>query len=389
MSLLLLFSGSEVIERTPRDVKVGLLQQPNYAFEVWNKSGTLLADLTGLATNRNIKAGRNEAEEITFDIDADALKAYADSIGTTPQSLLSVGANEIRVRRGTNYLVGGRIDYYSTTLEDTRTISVKAVGFLSMLADRFLEKQRIFTATDAATILWTVINEMQTASANFWDTSVPVTAAYADLGITQGTLDTIGNKDRTYDTGKNVKDILVQMTELSTTSTDFEFTPEKVFNVYDRLGSDKPLIVFSYPHNILSGTVPVDGMGIYNRVVTFGSGLGDEARVQSIDQDTSSQINYDIRQRFLQFNSIQEEDTLSEHGEAELQVSKDPLEIPQIEVDLNDDITIDDFWVGDRVTVEIDDDAIPSTVSGLYRIERLDLTIGNEGQETAKLDVVK
>lgn len=356
-----------------------------YAFEIWSRDGDLIADLSGLCEDRVITAARNKAETIAFSIDAVQLKRKADALHTTPAQLLSAGINEIRVRRGDNYLVGGRIDYHKSTLDGPdKNINVKATGFLNLLSERFLETQRLFTDTDMAQILWTVINESQTASANFWATPLP-SAANADMGITQGTLETIGNKDRTYEAGKSLKDMVVQATELGTTPMDIEFTPEKVFSAYQRLGSDKPSLVFSYPRNIIKAELADDAQSLANRILTYGSGIGAGTRVQSIEEDSDSEINYRVRQHIQQFNAVEEEETLSDHGMGYLAAAKDPLRLPQPTVDLNKGISIDDFWVGDRLRFEIEDPALPVSAVGLYRVEALTLNIDDEDGENAKL----
>lgn len=359
-----------------------------YSYEIWSRSGSLVADLTRLATDRKFSASRNEAEEVSFKIDAKALKEYADGTHQTAAGILGVGSNEIRVKRDDTYLLGARVESYTVGDGDDKTIDVIGRGFLNMLKDRMLEKQRIFTAEEASMIIWTVIDEMQTGSSAFWDTSTPVSASYADLGITQGTLDTIGDKDRTYEIGKNVKDVLVQMTELQTTATDVYFTYDKVLNVVSRQGSDKPGVIFELGDNITSYTFPFDGQEIANRIITTGSGSeGGGTLVTSIVQDTGSQASHQIRQHLQQFNAVSEQDTLDDHGNGYMQATKDPIRTPELDVDLNDRVTIDDFWIGDRIMLKLGDDELPVDPSGLYRVEKIDMDIDDEDKETAKLTV--
>lgn len=358
-----------------------------YAFEVYTPTGTFVAELGGLATNRHIRVSRNESGEITFDLDTHQMKLLAAQYNTTTAGILAEGVNELRVRRNDTYLKqGGRIDYVLDKGSGAdKVTSVRVPGFLEMLADRYVETQRVFTATQAATILWTVINEMQTASTNFWATPAP-TAGRATLGITQGSLDTtIGTKDRTYEGGKSVKDILTQMTELSTTDTDIEITHTKALNVYERMGSNKPLLVFELGRNIIDYEVPRDATGLANRVISYGAGTGEAARVESIDQDTTSETTYKVRQHVLQLNSVEETATLSAHGGGYVAAAKDPITTPKITVDLSVDVDMGDFWVGDAVTVRIIDDDLPTAIDGLYKVEEIDLTIADNGTETAKL----
>lgn len=360
-----------------------------YDWEIW-RDGTFIADISGYATDRKVTVQRNGNGQITFGVDARQLRLFAESNNLTVHGILAEGRNEVRVKRNGTYLrQGGQIGHVSDALSESvhKQSTVTANGFLGLLEDRYLEKKRTFNNVQAATILWTVINEMQTGSANFWAAPTP-SGARATYGITQGSLDTtIGTKVRTYEPGKNVRDILVQMTQLITTDTDVEITYDKTLNVYERMGTDKPQVVFEYGRNILDYEIPRDATGLVNRAVTYGQGAGADVIVQSIDQDTDSQDLYQVRQHVIQMNSVSEEDTLSEHGAGRVAVSKNPLVIPRLTVDLQRDFTIADFWVGDAVTVRISDPDIPVEVDGLFRIEQIDLDIADNGTEKANLMV--
>lgn len=360
-----------------------------YTLEIVNRNGGLVADLTGIATSRKFEVERNAAGKVSFEVDAKVLSDFALTNNTTGAAILAPGINEVRVKRGSTYLTGGKITYIETTGSgENKTVSVHADGFLSLFKDRFYEKQKIFTAVEASTILWTVINETQTASANFYNSALEAlpTAGDCTFGVTQGTLETIGAKDRTYEIGKNVKDILVQMTELQSTSTDIYFTYDKVFHAVARQGSNKPGIVFELGKNVLGYKLPHDAQEIANRVITTGSGSqGAGTLVASVVADAPSQVNYRVRQRIRQFNSIDNTSTLDDHGNGLLQALKDPMNTPDITVDLNDEVTIADFWVGDRVMVRLEDPEIPHDISGLYRVEKINMTISDEELETATL----
>ena len=357
-------------------------------FLVYDRSGNLVADLSGYARSRKFTVGRNKPGSATFDIDGAQLARLADSLNTTPNGILSPGVNELRIRRTAGpvvwYPFGGRIDKVETKgIGPDITHSVTVNGFLSMLRGNFFEVQRIFTNDDAGEILWTVLDEMQSGSSNFWLSPIPDNT---DLGITQGTVETIGNKDRTYEPGKSVYDVLVQMTELQTTTTDIEITADKIFNAYVRMGSDKPGTVLEYKRNIIDFTIPTDGGNIANRVISKGAGTGEDV-VQTIVEDESSQINYRVRQHIQQFQSVEEEDTLDDHGLGYLQAAKDPNVIPDLTLDLNHDLTLEDIWLGDRPRVKLDDPSLLDPIDGLYRIEEMTVTINNENKETAAVQL--
>lgn len=355
-------------------------------FLIYDPNGNLVADLSGYAKSRKFTVGRNKPGSATFDINGVQLKRIADALNTTPNGILSPGINELRIKRTAGpvvwYPFGGRIDKVETKGSGPDiTHSITVNGFLSMLKSNFLETQRLFTAEDAGTILWTVIDEMQTASSNFWTTPLP-DASNTDLGITEGTIETIGDKDRTYEAGKSLYDILVQMTELTTTTTDIEFEADKTFNVYERQGSDKPGIVLEFKKNIIDFNIPTDGGNIANRIITYGAGTGAD-RTQTIVEDESSEINYSVRQHIQQFQSVEETDTLDDHGLGYLQAAKDPNVIPDITVDLNHDLSLEDIWIGDRPRVKIDDPALLNPIDGLYRIEEMTISIDDNEEQSA------
>lgn len=363
---------------------------PRYHFKVYSRTGVFIADLTGLATSRKFTVGRNEPDQITFDLDSDELKRYADSLGTTPEGILLAGSNELRVYRRNDAgsdiaLVGGRIDLVTDSAESERSKSVTVRGFLTMFNDRLFEVERVFTSEDAGVIAWTLIDESQTGSSNIYTTPLP-DPDNCDFGITEGTVEALGNHDRTYEVGKPIAEALKQLTEVGSFTMDFWFTPEKEFNVAARQGSDKPLVKFGYPHNVTSLDIPNDASAMANRVLTLGTDDGAGSRLQSVDEDEASQLNYQVRQRREQYNAIEVEATLSEHGQAAVALRKNPIRVPSLTADLTSGITIEDFWVGDRITVENEHPSLPQ-LSGLYRVERINMTIEDNGKESADIEV--
>lgn len=362
----------------------------SYQWEIYSSSGVLIADLGPLARNRQIKATRNGIEDISFDVDAAALNALANKLFTTNAAILGSGNNEIRVGR-TNaagyktYLCGGRIDYHKSSVSAAdKVISVTAHGFFSMLKDRFYEVARTFSATDYGTLLWTVVNETQTASANFYAAPLPL-AADCDFGITQGTVQTIGNITITYDINKKVDDIVSEATKNNDLICDFSFSETKVFNVWQRLGSDKPTIIFEYPGGrILDSTeFDLDAQALANRVTVSGQNAA------VIVEDAGSEATNKVRQYMLQSNSETSATVLTGQGKAYSSVAKNPLLLVAPEVDLNGSVTIDQFWIGDRITVRNNDSTIPVPAAGLWRVEALDLKIDENGMETAKLTLTQ
>lgn len=113
--------------------------------------------------------------------------------------------------------------------------TIQAVSWFGLLGRRFAGiPSRVFSATDAGTIAWTLINESQTSN-----------NPYSDLGITEGTITASVNRDRTY----YFDEIKKSITDLSrnnlSTGFDFEIDTSKRFNVYyPTKGQDLPKVIF-------------------------------------------------------------------------------------------------------------------------------------------------
>lgn len=343
-----------------------------YTLEIVDPNGQIIADFSGRAMNRHVTMSRNEAEEISFSLDLGEFERYCRLLSVDPKNVLAVDQNEVRVRRGTTYLCGGQISYINPTIDsNAQKVEVRATGFLNLFKDRYTDVERTFTATEATTIAANLITESQALT-------------NGDFGVHIGTLATVGTHDRTY-RRTNIKDALQALTQVQTNPFDFEFTYNKTFNTYTSLGSSKPSIIFEYPKNIKSISVPLDGTGIANEVIVLGSGLGEEAAVQVTVDDTGSQLNYKLRQKIITPNSVQESATLTDHGNAELAAWSFPFELPSIVVDGNLSPHIGEYSVGDYVHVRLGQYLMINHVDAMYRIEKIDLQIDDMDNESITL----
>ncbi len=342
-----------------------------YAIEIVNPVGALIADLTGRAAARRITLSRNEAEDIQFVIDINEFERYCRLLSVTPQAVLAVYQNEVRVKRGENYICAGQIGPISTHVDVTRQeIQVRATGFLNLFKDRYTATERIFTGTEATEIASTLIEETQALT-------------NGDYGITIGTLEAVGAHDRTY-RRTNIKEALQDLTRVQNYPFDFEFTYNKVFNAYQRLGSIRPEIVFEYPNNIIDFTVPNDPTGLANEVTAIGDGISGTAPEETVS-DTDSQLDYSLRQKFINVNNVSEADTLTDHATAELEAWKNPSTLPVIRVDGNKAPFIGGYHLGDYVRVKLMGYAMINSIDSLYRIEKIDIQIDDNDNEEISL----
>lgn len=346
-----------------------------YVFELYTPDGQLLADISNLARQRRVTMSRNEAEEIQFKLDLALFEAYAQSINMAPSQLLVVDRTEVRVRRGANYLCGGQVVYAEPDFDERDvSLDVRATGFLNLFADRYTAEERIFAATEATTIAATLLTETQGRGAAW------------DFGVTIGSLATVGTHDRTYQR-TNIKDALQNLTRVQVAPFDFAFTPDKVFNTYSSIGSVRPEIRFEFPGNIRRGRVPIDGTAPANFIHLYGQGTGEEAGVYTTVEDASAQSIYKVRERKLTLSDVNTLETLADHGEAELAAWAHPFVLPILEVAGNRPPFVTDYTIGDYVTVAIRGYEYLSEVNGLYRIEKIDLTISDDDDELVRLSV--
>lgn len=345
-----------------------------YSIEIVDPAGNLLADLTGRAKNRTVSMSRNNAEDIQWEIDLNEFEAFCRTNNRDPRTILVNGSSEVRIKRLGTYLCGGQLSYFITKLDTNNAIiQIRAQGFLNLFADRYTTLGRTFTATDASTIAATLINESQALT-------------NGNYGITIGSLTTVGNHDRIYNRA-TIKQELLNLTTVQTAPLDFEFTYNKVFNTYAQIGSDRPEIIFEYPKNIKNISIPNDATNLANEVIALGAGIGTDASNQVTVDNTSAAISYRLRQKIMTPNGVSSLTELTDQANAELNTWSFPIELPTFMVDGNLAPFITDYKIGDRVRLKIGRHKFLEHITGLYRIEKIDLAIDDNDNENVTLYV--
>ncbi|OAE01855.1 phage tail protein [Arthrobacter sp. OY3WO11] len=354
-----------------------------YHFELWTPDGELIADFAGRAKNRRLTLQRNEAEDIIWQIDLAELERYARLMNTTPQSLLQPGWTEVRVRRGSTYLCGGIVMLREVRLSPTeQDVEVRAQGFLNLFAHRHVlmgalnEEEFTGYGNQIAADLITFVQN------HGWGVGGPY-----DFGVTIGSLPALSvSRIRNYSPQVVVKEAIQNLTKLESGTFDFEFTADKVFNTYETMGSRRDDIVFTYPGNIKRLSSPLDAQNLANAVSYYGAGSGDAA-VKATYIRSDSLGNYKAWEKIITDSSISEEDTLLEHAIAYADTWAWPFEIPAIEVDGNVAPFITDYGIGDYIRVDLSAHEILSHVNGYFRIEKIELAIDENDNESVKLSL--
>lgn len=274
-----------------------------YTFELWSKSGVRLADISKLAKNRRFTMQRNEAEALTFDLDVVAFEDYCrDKLGNAhPGTLIRPYATDVKVKRQGTYLFGSqvvKVDFQFA--EDTTMATITCTGYLNLLNDRYVTAS--YTALERTTIASNIISLTQ---------SQP----YGDVGITIGAQYATGKlSDRNYQSD-NIKLKLQQLAALSDAPYDFSISWNKVYRTYQQIGSRRADISLVYGgplSNVKDLSIEQSALRLYNKITGLSSGFGDVTGT-SPQLDVPSALNYYLRERIIQYNSVSQQPTLDQN----------------------------------------------------------------------------
>lgn len=341
-----------------------------YQIELWSRNGLPVLDISRYVKSFSYSMQRNEAEDLSFSIDLRAYEDICDSLNLSPTSVLSPYQTDVKIKRNGTYLFGTHVGEVNSSLgEADATISVRAFGYLNLLVDRYVTKD--YVATDATAIAWDLIDTTQDQT-------------NGSMGMTYGAqqVSTV-DRDRTY-VRQNVKEGIINLTKLVDGNFDFNFSWDKKFNTYTMIGTNQSnSLEFFYPGNIISVQIPRSGKPLFNKLYGLGSGFGQD-QLQSTQSDSESQLIYGVHEKIAIFNSVSVESTLQQNVAAELQRRKDILEIPQMTVS-GDDFDLNTFGIGDRVYVKIENSPFLANINGVYRIERIEVSVDEQEAEIIKL----
>lgn len=353
-----------------------VLETPEYTVELWDINGVMVMDVSAIiATQLRIEMRINDSETVEFSLDLVQFEKLCASIGTNPRVIMEPYRTDVRIRRNGVYICGAQIVQVDVNFNrnETNKIEVKCTGYLNYFKDRFITAN--YSAKTYAQIARQMITDTQ-AQTN------------GDFGVILG-VDTASpvqqaDRVRNYDL-QNIKDGIINLTQLENDNFDFQFTAGKVFNTYARLGSDRPEVEFVYPQNILNMRVKRDASTLANKIIGLGSGIGEE-RIESIAIGVNSSIAYRIRERVELFNSVINQAVLDANTFGKLPLYEYIYEVPSLTIVPNE-IDLSVVGIGDAVTVRVDGSTFIDNVDGLYRIIGMTITVDTKGEETVSLNV--
>lgn len=345
---------------------------PKYEFELW-VNGVQVGDITKLAKGRNFTLTRNSSEQLGFTLNLKAFEAYCASLGVQPLAILENYVTDIRVKRNGNYLFGVQVVDQQFNLDASGiTVDIKATGFLDLLKDRYVTKS--YTGYERVAIAQDLIATTQAGD--------PTNNFGIVLGTNQyntGLTDT----QRNY-ADQNVRDALINLTNLSDGNFDFRFNYDRSFETFAKIGSDRPNTKFIYPYNVTSGTIPRTAANLWNYIIGIGSGFGSQA-LRTETADGASRLNYKTRQKIVTFNSVSVQDTLNQNAYGYLQQVKNILLLPKLNVS-GKFANLDYLSIGDRVPFAVTGHPM-LPVDATFRIEQLQVQLDDNDAETIAMTV--
>lgn len=215
-------------------------------------------------------------------------------------------------------------------------------------------------------------------------------ASLCDMKIKQGIDTASGTQEKTRQVSyelQNVKDALVDLTSLESDNFDFDFSYDRTFNLYTRKGADKTDLEICYPGNIESMNISRSAADLANKVINIGSGIGDE-RMQVSMVNNASRAKLGTRESVMTSNNVVLQESLISKAVGELYDRKDPTDLPSIIIK-DGSVNPSNVGVGDTIYPIIEDDAFLGTANQPYRIQRIQLTVEEDGVENMNLTVEK
>lgn len=341
-----------------------------YKVVVFSKDGKAMGNIFPLCENFTWTKTRNEAEQVSFDLNLARYEEYITKIGfgDNPFNFMETGRNDIRIMRNGQWLLGANVVRFKYKGGSKGvTMSVSASGYLNYYKKRYIDINYDDTPQEA--ILWGVINAANQLYGG-------------DYGVRQGVHrgGTVP-RDR-HQTRKEIKSFFQQMSQVLN-GPDFEFTPDKLLNTYDAIGSYRPDIRLVYPGNIAGWEFDRSVDNVANFIYGIGSGNGEDAPQAEAEDMVSEDYLY-RREQIATYNSVEDETQLQQNIDALKHYAANPIELPTITVE-DGVLDYSSVGVGDTLPVDMRGNKSVAHIKGYYRLESITVKVDGNGAETGDL----
>jgi hypothetical protein len=288
-----------------------------------------------------------------------------------------LGVTRLLIYRENALIWAGVVWEVNEGVSDDGDVTIQCTEIFHILSEKRYTSNT-YTATDAGTIAWGLINTTQGLTGG-------------DLGITQGVLQATQNRDRSY-FDESIGEKIIQLTEVIN-GFDFVITPSikintlGVFNVYAKRGSTITNFRLEYgeglKNNIQSWSRKRTVSDMFNSIIVEGEGVG-ETILTSTATDNALITSVGLLEGRKQEKSISQQATLNQKADEYIRVHK--TEQPIYDITLNN--AYNDFGkydVGDIVPIRIKYGYVD--INTTMRIYGIDVRVSDAGEESIKLTI--
>lgn len=319
----------------------------------------------------------NKDKDASFSFDLEIINTFLEKVNLTIDDITSASKRNIYIEdEEENIVYIGVISDQNESKDSTKSykLNLASIGHFSLLNKAIVGKPLTqYLSTDAGQMAWDVIDNWQTAD-----------TPYSDLGITEGSIETTKDRDRTL-RFKRIKEFIEGMSaEEVEGGFDFDVDNTLAFNVYAHKGQQRPEIVLEDNHNILTWTLHKPLISaLTNRIHVIGAGNNDDDLLWvTRDADNSYKTSYGLLEDFLSAKDIITTDTLNDKGDKVLTEERAPKYGLVVTVsDENPKLT--NYQVGDSLKV-----VIPiKSIDAFYRVKQRTVVIEQDGAVTVTLSM--
>lgn len=291
----------------------------------------------------------NKEAVARFRFSFEEVQAMADTYNQSVLNIFSDALTEVKFYRNTTLIYLGVIVEMKVlpSNQGERLVEIETVDYFGLFNKRIAGiPVTHYTATDAGAIAWDLIDDSQNSD-----------SPYSDWGITQGSITSSKNRDRTYRFDNIHDSIIALSSENLNDGFDFEIDVNKEFNVYyPTKGQDRPNVVFNtrtMKNYTWKKPLVLD---LTNKVYVTGEGFNDDVVYETRTAATGYRSPFGTLEEVLQTYNVTETTTLQDKGDQKLTDEQEPL--VGVGVEHWDDpnlIPYSDYNLGDTVRLDLPD----------------------------------
>lgn len=326
-------------------------------------------------------------DAIEFTLNDRLFEKWCASYGTTVKAMLKPIALECRIVRNGELVAGGFLASLPAyqPLQASANLQMRFDGFLNLLDGIILSP----TPQETKRADQFITDWIDIANARS-------TAAGKGYGFTAGSIQQLGNVQRTYDNYKTIKEALLQMTDNVDGAGQFDviFNPDKSFDVTNSLGRDITDWHLYYPprdggQSVATISAP-EVQGFASRIITLGAGEvssnpDKNTVITSASTNASAVAEFGYFESMTQYSSVSKQATLDSHNATDLYNATNLQWNPEITLfgrQTPPSPTAEfGLWIGDRIYLENTADPTGMT-TGRFKIMAIDVTVSATGAET-------